>query len=297
MLMAATVVWATSFAWARESGIAVNASAGLERGAPGPMVVIAARFLLAAVLWTLLFSSARRGWSGTSVRNGLILGSPLAVGIVLQHISLDLTSEAVNAFLCSLTVVLVPIIIWLVHRRAPGRLQWISVALAVPGVYLMSDATGIGVGAGELLGLTAAVAFAAHLLLVNAIMPRESAGRMAAVTFAVVGIAGLMVAGVLFPIQGLNFDASVLLSEVFVRNTILLILGPTLFSFGVMMVYQPDVAPGRAVLIYLFEPVFAAIFAWMWIGATMSSQAMVGAGLILLANLIVDWWEMRRARS
>jgi drug/metabolite transporter (DMT)-like permease len=296
MLMAATVVWATSFAWARESGLAVNASTGLERGAPGPMVVIAARFLLAAVLWSLLFSSARRGWNRSSVRNGLILGSPLAIGIVLQHISLDLTSEAVSAFLSSLTVVFVPLIVWLVHKRAPARLQWMSVALAVPGVYLMSDATGIGVGVGETLGLAAAVAFAAHLLLVNRIMPHECAGRMTALTFACVGLAGLAMALILFPLRGLDFDASVLTSELFIRNTILLIIGPTLFSFGVMMAYQPDVAPARAVLIYLFEPVFAAAFAWAWSGATMTTQAMIGAALILLANLVVDWWEMRNAR-
>ena len=62
----------------------------------------------------------------------------------------------------------------------------------------------------------------------------------------------------------------------------------TCVSFGLMNTYQPRVEATRATLVYLFEPIFAAGFAWLVEGATMSRSALYGAGLILVSNIVAE---------
>ena len=65
-------------------------------------------------------------------------------------------------------------------------------------------------------------------------------------------------------------------------------------GFGLMVLYQPLLNPARAALIYLTEPIFAAGYAYLFAGRSMSQQAIVGASLILLANGLVEWMEQRK---
>ena len=69
----------------------------------------------------------------------------------------------------------------------------------------------------------------------------------------------------------------------------------TLIAFGLMIFFQPKVDPTRAALIYLTEPVFAALFAWWLTGRGLGPTGIAGAGLIITANSLVEWLQARRA--
>jgi drug/metabolite transporter (DMT)-like permease len=49
-------------------------------------------------------------------------------------------------------------------------------------------------------------------------------------------------------------------------------------------------------LIYLGEPIFAALYAYVAVGRTLSVIALLGAGLILAANVLVEILERRSKR-
>ena len=153
-LLLATLAWGCSFTWAKAGGEGINETAGLPPGSLlGPLVLLAWRFTLAGLLWLCLFPAARRGWTWRSLGHSGLLGGLLWLGQTLQMLGLDRTSEAVNAFLTSLTVVFVPLIMLCVLRRPPAASMWTAVVLAIFGVWLMTGATPTGFGVGELLGL------------------------------------------------------------------------------------------------------------------------------------------------
>ena len=68
-------------------------------------------------------------------------------------LGLDRTSEAVSAFLTSLTVVFVPLLMVVIVRRPPRAALWLPVGLAALGIWLMTGAAPTGFGVGEVLGL------------------------------------------------------------------------------------------------------------------------------------------------
>ena len=73
------------------------------------------------------------------------------------------------------------------------------------------------------------------------------------------------------------------LSEMLMRKVI-----PTVLAFHWMNVYQPRVSASRAALIYLLEPVFAALFSLAWGHDRVSLPLVAGGGLILGGNLLVE---------
>lgn len=297
MILLATAIFGISFAIAKDLGTAVNRAAGVEQSALGPVLVLAMRFSVASLVWLAFIRRSRAGWTRHGVRRGLILGSLLTFGMIVQNVGLDYTSEAVSAFLTSLTVVFVPLAIWLLFGDRPSTSIYFGIALAVPGVWLMSGMgkSGFVLGIGEIMGIGCAVIFSFQMIGINAFTPLETPWRMAIAQFAVAGIVCWAVVIGLF-LQAPRFDFGVFQNWAWWRGIGILIGGPTLIAFGLMTVYQPRISAVRAALIYLLEPVFASVFAWFWSGSRMTSGMIIGGGLILIANAVVELLPLLRKK-
>ena len=77
----------------------------------------------------------------------------------------------------------------------------------------------------------------------------------------------------------------------------LLALLPTVLSFHWMNTFQPRVPASRAALIYLLEPIFSSIFS-VYLGYdSLKAPLLVGGGLILLGNLLVELPGLLARRS
>ncbi len=300
MIFIATAIFGISFAIAKQIGTQVNNAAGVQTSALGPMFVLAMRFACAAIIWPLAVRRAREGWTVVGMKRGAVVGALLTVGMIIQNVGLDYTSEAVSAFLTSLTVVFVPLAIWLIFREKPSASIYLGIALAVPGVWLMSGIDkpgGFSLGTGEILGIACAVAFSFHVISINVFTPRESPWRIALAQFVVAA----MLCGAVFAVllaRLPHFDFGIFRSMSVWRGIAILVFGPTLIAFGLMTIYQPRISPVRAVLIYLLEPVFASIFAWIWSRHTMTIEMIVGGALILIANAVVELLpQLKKPRS
>jgi drug/metabolite transporter (DMT)-like permease len=299
-LLFATLLWGCGFTWAKSAGEAVHRAVGLPGGSFfGPVFILAWRFLLGGLLIVAAVPAARRGWTWRGGARISFTGLLLAAGLVLQHIGLDRTSEAVSAFLTSLTVLFVPILLTAVLRKPPAVAMWVGVALATVGVWLMTGAAPTGFGAGELLGLGCAFTFSLYILAVNTLAKTEDPWRMTAGQFLVVALA--CVVSLLFVPgrENLRPDTAariVASGPAIWGNLVLLVLFPTVGAFSLLNHFQPKMDATRAALIYLMEPIVAAAYAYFAIGRTLHPLAIVGAVMILAANVLVEVLAAR-ARS
>ena len=133
MLFLATLGWGFSFAWAKSVQETTNRCLGFSaESAVGPVLTLGVRYTLAGGLLLALVGRTRRGWSAAGVGRALVLGLLLGGALALQHLGLARTSEAVSAFLTSLTVLIVPLLMAIVFRKPPGR--WFVIACSVASV-------------------------------------------------------------------------------------------------------------------------------------------------------------------
>jgi drug/metabolite transporter (DMT)-like permease len=290
-LLLGTVCWGCGFTWAKAAGEAVQRAAGLPPGDPfGPIFVLAWRFLLATVIWLIVFPASRRGWTARGATWGILAGVTCAGGLVIQHIGLDHTSEAVSAFLTSLTILFVPLLL-IFTGRPPRPVLWLGVIVAAVGVWLMTGAQPKGFGWGEVLGLGCAFIFSLYIFSVNAAVEVESHWRLTAAQFAVTALI-CFAACMLLPRGPQHLHPPEMLRILSVRqvwlNLILLTVFTSLIAFGLLTFFQPKIDPTRAALIYLAEPVFATIYAAIAAGHRIGRTALFGAALILIANALVE---------
>ncbi|HEX8520861.1 MAG TPA: DMT family transporter [Tepidisphaeraceae bacterium] len=290
VLILATVFWGCGFTWAKAAGAAINAACRLPDGAAiGPIWVLAMRFFAGGIVWLIVFPKARRNWTRQDVVRSVILGSVLSLGMIVQHLGLDRTSEAVSAFLTSLTILFVPLMMTFVLRRPPRGAIWIGVVLATIGVWLMTGAAPTGFGAGEMLGLACAIVYAVDIIILNYLIAPETTSKLTAGQFLVVGLATLVTC--LFLPAGpwaLASTHRLLALPNVGLNVLLLLIFPTLAAFGLQFRFQPRIDPSRAALIYLMEPIFASLFALAMTGRGLSAIAVAGGALIVCANGIVE---------
>jgi drug/metabolite transporter (DMT)-like permease len=289
-LLIATAVWGVSFALQKEAGAAVNQSMGQPNAVAGPMWVVGIRFLLASLLWAAIFSKARANWTKQSVRYGLVLGCLLFVPLAMQTMSLDFTNEATAAVFTAMAVLFTPLILRLFFKQSIQRVVWVAAALAVVGVWVKEGATNFNLGAGELLGLACAVLFAWHLIVLNVLVPSDDPYRMTLAQFVVTGVCALGLSTGLMMFGGTWPTWEVMRTWPVAGNIVLMVLFPTLVSFGLMNVFQPRVHAARAALIYLLEPIFAAAFAYWYRDQGVTQLALIGAGIMLAANALVELW-------
>ena len=294
-LLLACAGWGGSFTWAKVIMAEINRACGLETSATlGVLVLLSWRFMLAGIIWMLIIPAARSGWSRASVARASLLSLPFILAMIAQQMSLTRISPAVNAFLTSLNVLFVPMIVACLLRRLPSPALSIAILLAVAGIWMLSNAGPAGVGIGEVLGVGCSLLFSIHIVLVNFILKRDNAARMMGGQMIVTGLAVLMVTLVIHP----QSRSAGILFLPFTRRLMLdfslLVAISTLLAFGLMIVYQPKVDPTRAALIYLTEPVFAAAYAWVFAGDALSGKQIAGAGLIIGANSLVEWLTARR---
>lgn len=247
-----------------------------------PFFYLALRFGLAA---TLLFGVAGRqlphlGKRG--LKDGAILGALLTAGYGFQTVGLRTASATVAAFLTGLSVVMVPIL-GAVRGRRPGRTAWIGVGCAVLGLALLTlrPVTGARFGIGELLLLGCALSFAVHIVYQSQVAARSPALPLGLVQITTVAFLTLLFSlGEQHP-WGLTVFATWALVGMAVVCTAV--------AFTVQAWAQRFTPATHVGLLFAFEPVAAAMFAWAWLGERLSGGQWVGAGFILAGIVLAEW--------
>ncbi len=151
--------------------------------------------------------------------------------------------------------------------------------LAVIGMYLLSVNEGFHIEIGDLLVLCCAFFFAGHVVVISLL-----ASKVDPVKFA----AGQFVACSIFSFIGAFAVETMTLSGIWAG--IIPILYGGLMSVGVaytlQVVAQQEAKPAHAAIILSLESVFAALAGWLLLGETLTTQALIGCGLMLSGMLL-----------
>jgi len=302
-LLIACAGWGGWFTWAKVIMAELNRRCGLADSATvGVLLLLSWRFLLAGIIWMLIFPTARSGWTRASIWRVLILSLPFTIAMIAQQMSLARIAPAVNAFLTSLNVLFVPLIVACITRRFPSRSLAICIAFAVVGIWMLtstgsvepSNPGGARIGLGEILGVGCSILFSVHILLINALLKRDTPARMVGGQFLVTGVSMLVLSLLVHPVTRSSAVLFAPFSPGLLTNFLMLVILATLLSFGLMLQFQPRLEPERAALIYLTEPIFAAAYAWILAGDGLTPGQLAGAALIIVANSLVEWLGQRR---
>jgi drug/metabolite transporter (DMT)-like permease len=269
LLIAATAVWGVSFVIVK--GALADSS---------PLAFLALRFAIAtAALAPIVDFRAR--WSGAELRGGLLLTALLATGFATQAVGLQYTTPARSAFIVALSSVLAPVVAFGVLRQ---RLRWwvaMAVAVAGVGIYLLTAPNAGGLNRGDLWTLITAVVFGGHIVAVTELSRRHDARRLVWLQLAGTTV-GAAVATALLESVRVEWSPGLVGALVFTGVV------ATAAALVWQMRAQRHMSSARAGLLLCFEPVFATVTSWVWLGERLSVTQWVGAGLILGGMILAE---------
>ena len=303
-----TIIWGWTFVWMKQAmsagdawlvAVAPQSAVGnlFEYEGLSAMVgmFMALRFSAAAILLALVSRRARRGLDRAAWYGGLLLGGLLLIGFFLQMFGLSSVSASVSAFLTSLYVVCTAAITAALARRAPPLQLMLGALLATLGAAYISGPPQISFGFGEWLSIASAVVFAMHIVLTDRVTKRVEPLAVALTSFIVIAAGSALVAaaGFVSPhTPQLSDIATLVVERGFLVPLVCSSLFATLIAISLMNMYQRELDPVRAAIIYSIEPVFAALIA-IEIGMEHPNRWLyLGGGALLAGNLVA---EMRRA--
>jgi drug/metabolite transporter (DMT)-like permease len=304
MLILATLCWGMSFPLVKNWQLAVKDCPGGQ--VFGSFLLIALRMFLALLIFAAVRPSLYRAPSKRSYGIGLLLGGINFVGIFLQVEGLVSATPALSGFFTSLASAWVPLLAWLCFRLVPGRATLWGLGLGVVGLAILGIEPDQGwkLGVGETLTLLSSIVFGVGILLIDRLGRSVPPGHLTvgflaghAVPASVLALAWAGSGAGIAPC--VTWTAVKLQDLDILRDLGLLTLFCTVLAFHWMTVYQPRISAGRAALIYLLEPVFAAGFSICWGHDSVTLRLVAGGGLILAGNLLVElpvWLRTKRTK-
>ncbi|MCD6551649.1 DMT family transporter [Thermotoga sp.] len=268
-LLFVTFIWGATFPLQKIALVGVS-----------PTFYIAIRFIIASALSYLLFGKG-------SFRYGVILGAVLGVAYTTQTWGLTLTTSTKSGFITSLYIVFVPIFAYFIEKEVPTLSQIVSFFVGSMGLYMISGRID-ELNLGDLLTVFCAVGFALHVVLITRFSKRVDEKDLLFPQFLVVAIFNLILS-LFFRNWRFNFFAfgSALFTAAFA----------TMLAIYLQAKYQKVLGNNISALVFLGEPVFAAILSYLVLKETLSPRQLTGSFFLLASILLSSLERVRIVRS
>lgn len=270
-LVAVAAIWGATFP------LVQHAVAGTS-----VLAFLVLRFAAATIVLVPL-ALGRGGLRFLADPSALLPGLCLAAGYWFQTEGLRTVSPSVSAFITGTYAVLVPVLAGMFGWERTGVRRWISVALAVAGIYLLQGKLPDRWTLGETWTALCAVAFALQILLTDRAAKRHH-DRLA------LGATQIVIATICFTAiaatRGELPHLAGLPGETWFAAIFTGVLATSL-AFLVQAWAQGIVPAGHVAICFANEPLFAAAISIAFFGDRLSALGWIGAAAVIAATLLV----------
>ena len=211
---------------------------------------------------------------------GIISGIILATSAVLQQFGIQLTGESGKAgFITGLYLIIVPVFTFFIFKQRTSLFVWISLPIAVLGLYFLSITSDFTIKTGDILVILCAFGYAAQIIFIDRVGDKISTIRFSCTQFlttAVICISLSLIFG------NTTWDG--------IAASIIPILYCGVFSAGaaftLQVVGQKHTPPAVASILFATEGLFATIFECIIDFKLPSTKISIGCVLMLTAILL-----------
>tara|TARA_B100001540_G_C15732808_1_gene608431 strand:- start:232 stop:1158 length:927 start_codon:yes stop_codon:yes gene_type:complete len=289
-LVLTTLAWGATFVLVKDS---------LEYAKPFTFIFF--RFIIATIaILPFIFLNKKRNFfnriNNSEIGFGLICGLLLFIGYAFQNFGLEITIPSKSAFITSISVLIVPIILVFYKNEITTPRLWISILIVIFGLYLLID-PGSGVeqsnekygkdaflpNLGDILTFGCAIFFAMHIIAQSdAVKNKINLIRFFIIQCLSVslfaGLCALIINEPAIPWE--HPQINILYWSLIINGMI-----ATTFAIFVMIWAQKILSAGETAVIFSLEPIFAALFS-IFMGVESFGVLQWTGGIIVVLSVI-----------
>lgn len=252
----------------------------------GPTAAAFWRVALASPALWLLRPWARSSTVPATVHWKLLLAAGIAFAgdLAVWHTSIKLTSVANSTLLANLASIFVTLAAWLLWRQRPRGLFLAGLGTALAGVGMLVETsatvspTALG---GDALGVVTAMFYAWYLLVVKELRDRGAA------TLQLMAITTTITAVLLLPVALASGEQMLPATALGWLTLVGLALVSHVAGQGLITYALAHLPAAFASVSLLFQPVMAAVFAWVLLGEALA-PAQIAGGIVVLIGIYLS---------
>ncbi|HEY3426850.1 MAG TPA: DMT family transporter [Negativicutes bacterium] len=244
-----------------------------------PFTLIALRFGIAFVLTFIIFPKRVIKTDSKTIGYSALLGLILFGIFVALMYGLKTTTASSAGFLTSTTVIFVPLLQSLIIRQMPKLPIIAGVLVIVTGIGLLTIGDSLVMKSGSILCLLGAFFYAVHIIVTNSFTHKTDALQLGILQLGFATLYGLIFSFI--------FETPALPATTTEWAAILgLAIVCSAFGFVVQPIAQKFTTPERTGILFALEPVFAALFGFIFLQEILQLQGYIGAMLVLCGVFI-----------
>ncbi len=258
-----------------------------------PVPFLAIRFGLSTVLFLPFVIGNKNLFKKENVVVGIIAGSYLAAGYVFQTIGLLYTTAAASGLITGLYVIILPGLSVIYLKLPLSRVIVVSSVMAFAGLIIMSSGSffsGSLAWLGDVMTLVCAFSYAFQLAYLAKYSPRTDAYVLSFYQLLITAIITILMVPV-FPHSNFVLKPYVIFTIIF-----------TAIFAGILAIYvmtraMAFVEPSLAGIIFVGEPVFAAISSVFLTTEIITLYTVIGGVIMVSAIFLVTYSKYREDRK
>ncbi len=270
MLLMITIFWGASY---------ILTKIGLET--LEAFNLIALRFIIAFGISAIVFKKQVFKTDVRTIKYALILSIILFGVFISMTFGLKYTSASNAGFLISLSVVLIPVISFIFLKQKIDKKVIGGVCLALIGIALLTLNTELRLSSGDILCILCALLFATHIVVTSIFTQKVDSIALGVLQLGFVGIFSVVFSML---IETVKLPSNTTSWFVVLSLSILC----TAVGYIVQTTAQQYTSATHTGLILSLEPVFSAVFAYVFLGEILTKKGYVGAVILLLSVLIAE---------
>ena len=229
----------------------------------------------------------RLSWKNKQlIEGGIVCGIFLFFANCFQQTGIQYTTVGKAGFITTFYIIIVPLI-GLFFKKYCGILTWISVVIALAGLYFLCITQKLTIQRGDALILCCSVLYAGQILAIDHYNPFVDGVKMSCIQFLTGGILGAV-----FMLLFENPSIAMILSAA----------GPILYTgimstgvgYTLQIVGQKGLNPTVAALILSLESVFSALSGYVFLHQVLTTRELIGCVLMFIAIVLAQLPDIRR---
>jgi drug/metabolite transporter (DMT)-like permease len=267
-----------------------------------PILFVTIRFSFATLLFLPFMIRVIKSMGKEVIIGGILLGLMYFLGFATQTVGLKYTTATKSGFITGSFIIFTPVFQLMFEKKKPSGKNLLGVLFVILGLIFLSskgssildifNEIGSGFNIGDFFTLLCAIFYAMYLVSLDIISKKHNYLPLVFLQISVTAVCGLIFTLLLSatnyePIK-FTFNNNVLFA--FLYTAIL----ATILTTTLQTKYQKIVTPTKAGIIFSFEPIFAALFAYLVINERISHFGFLGGILIFTGLLVTELFDKKK---
>lgn len=255
-----------------------------------PFGFIGLRFLLAAIILLPVCLLLGQAIKLIYLPKALFSGAWQTINMNLWILAISYGGAlGEGSFIMSLSILMIPLIAWLLFKEKPLTVFWVSLPIAVLGLGFLSLSGGWQGSVSQIWFFLSALSFAIFFNFNSRFVKNIPVLAMTCIQLFLTGTFSLLIS-LIFESWPATISWSVL--TWFLASVVI----ATSLRYALQLVGQKYVSIGNAAIIMILEPIFTTILSILFYQETLSWQKWTGCGFILIALIIYRGYVFIRSR-